>query len=274
MDRVIAYRTLERITKLPGVRRLWLKFPFGSIIARTLFDIWERPQYAYGVYMAADLARRLNLPAISVIEFGVAGGRGLVELEKIAQQVGKYFGVRIAVFGFDSGEGMPEPMDYRDLPHVWAAGFYKMDAARLHEKIKTARLYLGDLLETIPTFLRNKTIAPIGFVAFDLDYYSSTRQAFRLFEDNSASRLPRVYCYFDETVWPEIACHNEYTGELCAIREFNLEHADKKICPIHRLRNMRIHPACWNDQTYVLHDFQHPLYGVYVNSLTDTTMAL
>jgi hypothetical protein len=59
---------------------------------------------------------------------------------------------------------------------------------------------------------------PVGFVAFDLDYYSSTTVAFRVFEKE---HLPRVHCYFDDTIWPESAYHNEYIGELCAIREFN-----------------------------------------------------
>ena len=29
-----------------------------------------------------------------------------------------------------------------------------------------------------------------------------------------ATRLPRVYCYFDDIAGPEIACMNEYMGEL------------------------------------------------------------
>lgn len=37
-----------------------------------------RPNYAYCTYHAADLARRLGIPRISVIEFGVAGGNGLL----------------------------------------------------------------------------------------------------------------------------------------------------------------------------------------------------
>src|SRR5205823_1690473 len=93
-----------------------------------------------------------------------------------------------------------------------------------------------------------------------LDYYSSTKRAFGLFEGPPHTRLPRVFCYFDDTVEPERACHNEYTGELCAIREFNCEHEDKKISPVHLLRHLRVHPERWNDEMYILHDFSHPLY--------------
>jgi hypothetical protein len=85
--------------------------------------------------------------------------------------------------------------------------------------------------------------------------------AFRLFESPEGKcHLPRVYCYFDDTIWPERACHNEFTGELLAIREFNGAGDNKKICPLHLLRHMRIHPAQWNDEMYVMHDFKHPLY--------------
>ncbi len=41
-------------------------------------------------------------------------------------------------------------------------------------------------------------------LAFDLDYYSSTKTALQLFEGGPESRLPRVYCYFDDIMWPEI----------------------------------------------------------------------
>ena len=51
-----------------------------------------------------DLAKPLKLPAISAIEFGVAGGRGFDALERAAKAVGKYFGIQISVFGFDTGK--------------------------------------------------------------------------------------------------------------------------------------------------------------------------
>jgi hypothetical protein len=201
----------------------------------------------------------LGLKGITVIELGVAGGRGLLALEEVAGAVAGALGVEIDVVGFDSGEGMPAPADYRDLPHVWNAGYYRMDPARLKAKLSRAQLVLGDIRETITSWM-TRCRHPIGFVAFDLDYYSSTMSAFRLFDSPAGSgHLPRVYCYFDDTIWPEHACHNEYVGELRAIQEFN-QAGDKKICPHHLLRHMRVHPAAWNDQIYVMHDFKHPLY--------------
>ncbi len=254
LDRIAAH-----LTQIPGARSLWNRFPFGSVDTRVRYGIFDRPHYAYGVYAAADLAKRLGIDAIVAIEMGVAGGRGLLALERIAAAVGRYCGIQINVAGFDSGQGMPAPTDYRDLPHVWDKGFYKMDVSQLKAKLLPGtELVLGNIAETLSSWTPKGSI---GFVAFDLDYYSSTRTALSLFESGETnSRLPRVYCYFDDLRWPVHACHNEFVGELCAIRMFNEEHDAMKICPIHMLRHTRIHQSAWNDQMYVLHDFHHPLY--------------
>jgi hypothetical protein len=249
---------LRRLTAIPGARSLWCRFPVGSVQTRTDFGIWERPHYAYGIHCAALQARGLGLPAISAIEFGVAGGRGLVAMQSIAGQIAADTGVAIRVFGFDSGQGMPPPTDYRDLPYVWQGGWYKMEPEKVRARLQGTELILGDVAETVSAWVRRADVPPVGFAAFDLDYYSSTKQAFGIFA--AQRHLPRTYCYFDDIMWPEHACHNEFIGELCAIREFNEEHAHRKICPIHLLGHMRPHPAAWNDHMYVMHDFQHELY--------------
>ena len=231
---------------------------------RVKFDIWPRPHYAFGVYSAARLARSLGLPGISVAEFGVAGGRGLLALERASRKIGKALKMRIDVFGFDSGIGMPNAEDYRDLPHVWSTGFYAMDVNALTPKLSSAQLVLGNVGETVVDWTRRDDLLPIGFIALDLDYYSSTIQALRIFDGVAETRLPRVICYLDDIMWPEYAYHNDFVGELAAVREFNQQHVDRKLCPIHLLRNMRIVPRPWNDQMYVMHDFAHPLYGVNI----------
>lgn len=247
------------LTRIPGFRRLWRKFPLGSVPLRTEFDIWERPHYAYGVQSAVSLARALNLPGVSVLEFGVAGGNGLLALERIARQMAAHFGIPISVYGFDTGSGMPAPVDYRDLPHVWGQGFYKMDAERLRARLQSAQLLPGDVAATVPEFLASRP-DPVGFISFDLDYYSSTKTAFGVFAGEPSTRLPRVFCYFDDIVWPERACFSDYVGELCAIREYNEENAQRKIAPLPHLQWMRRHRAVWNEQIYVHHDFAHSAY--------------
>jgi hypothetical protein len=250
----------RHFTRIPGMRRLWRKIPLGSAALRTEYDIWDRPAYAYGIYSAASLARNLGLKRLSVIEFGVAGGHGLLSMERIAAKMASYLDLKITVFGFDTGTGMPPPQDYRDLPHVWQQGFYEMEPDKLRSRLRDAELILGNVTDTIPTLLAKKNLPPIGFVAFDLDYHSSTKNAFQIFAGAEQTRLPRVYCYFDDVIEPERACHNEYTGELCAIREFNDEHEWQKIAKSANLCWLRWHPAKWNEQMYIFHDFRHLLY--------------
>src|SRR5207302_5634742 len=45
-----------------------------------------RPQYLWGTLVAARTARGLGIPAFTAIEFGVAGGNGLLALERAAAE--------------------------------------------------------------------------------------------------------------------------------------------------------------------------------------------
>ena len=65
---------------------------------------FERPYYAHCVWNAAVLGKRLGYEAISVAEFGVSGGNGLVLLEKYATEVSRELGIGIEVYGFDTDE--------------------------------------------------------------------------------------------------------------------------------------------------------------------------
>jgi hypothetical protein len=147
---MIPENLVRRLTQIPGARTIWHNFPVGTVERRVRFGIWPRLHYAFGVYAAADEAKRLGLKAISVFELGVAGGRGLLALESIAAEIGAAMGIEISVFGFDSGEGMPSPAGYRDIPYIRDQGFYKMDADALRSRLKSARLILGSVAQTIP----------------------------------------------------------------------------------------------------------------------------
>jgi hypothetical protein len=151
-----------------------------------------------------------------------------------------------------------------------------MDQAKLKAVLSPdTELVIGDVRETVPPWLSRRHEFPLGFVSFDLDYYSSTVAAFDVFATNAPrSRLPRVYCYFDDIIWPETACHNEFTGELLAIREFNEQHQFKKIAPLHLLRRTRIHDEPWSDQIYVFHEFDHPAYTTCITPRTTKATAL
>jgi hypothetical protein len=221
-----------------------------------------RPSYTWPVVQAAHLAKALGQTRISVIEFGVAGGHGLLALERAAEIIEALFDLAIEVYGFDSGRGLPKPVDYRDLPHLWKESFYEMDEERIRKKLRRSHLVIGSVDETVPQFLQSKP-APVGFVSFDLDYYSSTTQALKLLLAEPSVLMPRIHCYFDDILG---LTHSEFTGEQLAIREFNDTHKLKKITPIPGLRYFlprEYSHEPWPDQMFVCHLFDHPMYTHY-----------
>jgi hypothetical protein len=227
----------------------------------------ERPHYGYCVLQAAKLAKKLGHQSVSVIEFGVAGGNGLVNLEMHAAEVSKLTGIQIRIFGFDTGHGLPPPDDYRDLPHHWRQGFFSMDVNKLRAKLAHSQLVLGSIAETLPHFVRDCDPAPIGAIFLDLDYYSSTRDAIRLFDLHRARLLPRTFIYLDDIVGDDVALFSEYTGQLLAINEFNACHDDQKICKTTYLTK-KPYPETWHHQIYIYHDFKSPDYCRFVSDET------
>ncbi|MCA1454150.1 hypothetical protein I6F35_13120 [Bradyrhizobium sp. BRP22] len=233
------------------------------------YGLVERAHYGHCMLHAAILARKLQHSRISCIEFGVAGGAGLIAMEQHAEAVRAETGVEIVVFGFDTGKGMPAPVDYRDLPYLWQSGYFAMDIPKLSGRLKIARLLLGDVAETLQDFTEREKPPPIGFIAFDLDYYSSTVTALKIFEANHRYLLPRVACYFDDMVGDIDWAYNEFTGELLAIKEFNAQHHDIKIAPVSGLRfSGRRIPQAWHEQIFVAHLFAHPDYRTPISELT------
>jgi hypothetical protein len=231
---------------------------------KVFWDAVDRPHYAYGIHHAAGLARSLGIAEISVVEFGVAGGNGLLAMEDIAAAVAADSGVGVRVYGFDTGSGMPEPVDHRDLPYLWRPGDFDMDVEALRARLDTATLVLGDVARTVPGFVDTHDPPPVGFVAFDLDYWSSTVAALQLFDVPVGHMLPRVLCYLDDVIGSDVEMHCQFVGELLAVEDFNASHVQRKLAPIHGLRHKRPVPAIWNDQIWALHNFDHPHYGTYV----------
>lgn len=238
---------------------------FGSFEQRVKIGAVSRPDYAYCVYQAASLAKKLGHKRISVLEYGVARGDGLLHLEQHAEEVTKIFGVEIEIYGFDTGEGLPEPVDYRDLPYHWKKGFYKMDVPGLQAKLKKAKLVLGNVTETSKTFFEQYNPAPIGAIMYDLDFYSSTVTALQMLEAGSAHYLPRIFCYFDDVVGTEIELYNDFIGERLAIHEFNASHPNIKLgLPYHFLDQKVI--DTWCHRIWTGHFFSHEQYNTFVSS--------
>lgn len=219
-----------------------------------------RPQYLWPLLHAAHVARALGIPRIAALEFGVAGGNGLVAMERAAAEASELSGTEIDIFGFDTGAGMPPATDPRDAPWLIEPSDFEMDEATLRARLKTAQLVLGPVAETVPEWARSGH-APIGFIAFDVDYYSSTIEAFGVLDGDPERLLPRVPCYFDDVFgygW------TEFMGVHAALAEFNAAGPERKIGKIHGLRfelpAEEFH-ASWHEKMYLAHFFEHPRYS-------------
>jgi hypothetical protein len=138
-----------------------------------------------------------------------------------------------------------------------------MDEAALRAELRKSELLLGPIADTVPRLLVNDQFrsAPISSIFFDVDLYSSTMDAFRVFDAEAITRLPRIFCYMDDIIG-ELERHSDFTGVRGAIADFNESHAEMKISPLHlgdmpdqRLRVSRL---------MMLHDFGHPMYTTFV----------
>jgi len=233
-------------------------FVFGSFRKKIAYDLVIRPQHAFGLLNAADQAKLRGFTDVTIVEFGVANGAGLMNLIAIAEKVTKETGVRIHIYGFDTGEGMPEPIDYRDHPEYYNTGDFPMNKALLEEKIKgKATIIYGPIKEKISEFISNVSDKnPIGFVSIDVDYYSSTKDVLELFKAKATSFLPLTYVYLDDISMPH---HNEKCGELLAISEFNEEQPLRQLSYHQFFENQRIFKnGNWVKQLYYFHVLDHP----------------
>jgi hypothetical protein len=219
--------------------------------AQARWDACDRPHYLNGLLYAADQAKREDHDAIAAIEFGVAEGDGLLALQTHAAAVEGETGVRIHPYGFDSGGGMPEGTgDYRDHPDIWQLGDYRMDVPALRAKLtERTTLVLGEVTKAV---LTQPIPEPLGFMAMDLDYYSSTAAALLLLIRPGQQRLRRVAMYFDD-----LSDHfnHRWAGEPLAIEEFNAVSEYVKIDRWHGLASGRPFPdAPWLEAMYLAHD--------------------
>jgi hypothetical protein len=248
-----------------------MRYVLGMQMARRLFSyqqrlnagVVERQHYGFCIFQAARLAALLDYPRISVIEFGCGGGNGLVDAEMHIAEVTKIFPVQIDLYGFDLGSGLPTPQDYRDIPHYFEPGFYQMDRETLEKKLKFTKLVIGDVRDTCQEFFDKYNPAPVACIFHDLDFYSSTQEAFKLFDMGASHFLPRVFMYFDDIIGDDIWLCNEFTGEGLAIAEFNRANEKKKIAKNVHLQ-FQYPFARWAHQIYIYHDFEHPKYNQFV----------
>lgn len=211
----------------------------------------SRMPYAYCIWNAALEAKALGYDTFSVIEFGVAGGNGLVNCEFHVKEIERILGIHIEIYGFDSAKGLPmDNLGYRDMIHIWPGGSYYMDISALEDRLERATLVIGDIKETTADFFAKFSAAPVGCMLVDVDYYSSTVPILNFLDHADEHFLPRINMYFDD-VHPEY----EFSGENLAIKEFNMNHDHIKISP------EGLSYSDYRMRTKVCHRFMHQKYN-------------
>lgn len=258
------------LSRVRALARRALDEPPGKLVRRALIErngtfrdkegygLIDRPNYAYGLLRAADLARFMGRKRATVCEFGVATGNGLMNMVSIADCIRAEMGVDLRIVGFDNGEGLPVIDGYRDHPELWSAGDFKMtNRDELCRRIRSrAELVFGDIKETISSFVASlEASAPLGFISVDVDIYSGAKSALRCLLGPPEVYAPAVSIYCDDV---QFYFANRWCGELRAIDEFNEENTTRKIDVDRSLPGRRpLLDAPWYRSMFVCHVLDH-----------------
>ena len=256
MNLVGAFKRLSEEPPFRLATRAVIKRAPMSIRTKARWDAVARPHYLAGILGGTDQAKREGVTKISVMEFGVAGGNGLVLLQEYAAAVEKETGIGIAVYGFDAGGGLPALCgDYRDHPDQWRPSDYKMDEQSLRQRLSDrTTLIIGDIKTTLPDFVAGRKAPPVGFVSVDVDLYSSTVDTLKLFTLPGKSMLRRVPMYFDDT---DFVFNHRFAGEFLAMKEFNQTQNGVRIDIWRGLWKNRPFPeSSWLKNMYMAHDLE------------------
>jgi hypothetical protein len=229
-----------------------------------------RPHYETILLESCLEAKKLGYNEVSVLELGVAGGNGIIALEKYKKKIQNFLNIKINIYGFDSGEGLPKTNYIEDVPYVWKAGDFKVDKNILNSKI-TSKIFIGDIKNTVEKFadIKPKNIISIFF---DLDLYSSTKDFLNQITKIEKFLCPRVYCYFDDVFSPNYYL-NQFNGESLAINEFNNENKNIKIgFSLDNINDFKFPLA--KNMLFLLHKFDHCDYTKYIGHDDESSLSI
>ena len=229
-----------------------------------------KPHYESILYEACLEAKKLGINQVSVIELGVAGGAGIVSLEKYKKKIEKVLDINIKIYGFDMGSGLPKIEADEDLPFLWRKGLYNIDKAALEKKVNS-KIFYGDVKNTVDDFVKiNKN--NICCIFFDLDLYTSTINFLNQIPKIKKHLLPRVLCYFDDVYVFENYI-NQFNGVFKAIDEFNKNFSEFKLgYSVDHFKNFKFPLA--RTSIYTLHSFKNRLYKKYISTDIESDLSL
>lgn len=190
---------------------------------------------------------------ITAIEFGVGTGGSFRNLLKAAEYYRKEFGLEIEIYGFDNGTGLPNPIPgYKDHPEIWSQGQFVAPNLEVWQTQlpQWAHFIIGDINKTVNEFSKKfaESDSKIAFVSVDVDYYSSSAAAFKIFEMPATCYVPAVPIHMDDII--SLITFSKYAGQELAINEFNDAHELRKL---ERKDHFRI------QNFHVCHVFDHPI---------------
>ncbi len=141
-----------------------------------------------------------------------------------------------------------------------------MEKKKLPKRLARSKLVIGEVAQTLPSFVQTQDPAPTGAIVRDLDFYSSTKQTLKLFDFHRAHVLPRTFTYFDDLIGNATVLYNEYTNVLLAISEFNKSHDEQQLYKTTYL-TAGPYAETWGHQSYVYHDFMAADYCNFISEV-------
>jgi hypothetical protein len=66
--------------------RIWARL-FRGIIAKERWGVLDRPSYGYGILRAAQVGKFFGYEQVTICEFGVAHGNGLLSMIELAEKI-------------------------------------------------------------------------------------------------------------------------------------------------------------------------------------------
>jgi hypothetical protein len=176
---------------------------------RIMRPIWQAEVDTIWTHIAHDMAAR-GIQG-DLLEFGVSSGgsfRRLIDIFSDLNVIKKFW-------GFDSFEGLPEPVPGKDHP-TWKRGDYKAarDAAWAHitqglERTDNMELVEGLFCDSLPRVAH--LIDRVAFIRFDCDLWASTNDALNFLQGRL---VDGAIFYFDDWTF------DVSTGETRAFFEF------------------------------------------------------
>lgn len=219
-----------------------------------------RPHYETILYESCLEAKKLGYSEVSVLELGVAGGNGIIALEQYKKKIQNLINIKINIYGFDTGVGLPKIKYTEDMPFLFKAGDFKVDKSILNSEI-SSKIFYGDVKNTLQKLadIKPKNIVSIFF---DFDLYSSTRDFLNQIKKIEKFLCPRIYCYFDD-IFNTNYLINQFNGENLAINEFNKVNTNLKIgFSLDNISDFKFPLA--KNMLFVLHKFDHLDYTKYI----------